>query len=278
MKKRKALGQHFLADRHVLNKIVKTINPQKDDLIIEVGAGKGALTFPLAARAQKVIAIERDRSLIPTLQRKKITSLIIIQADILKVDFKKLIESEKSGACQVKLVGNLPYSISSPLLFKLLPERRLFTECVFLLQKEVAQRIDANPGSKKYAPLSILFQIYFSTTIHDIIPPDAFAPPPQVESALISLVRRRHPLFTIQDDLLFMKFLKGAFRHRRKILHNNLERLGFSTSLIDKAYHTLGIEKEKRAEQLPIAQFIDLYGFLSSETNPEGKNPKTRAL
>jgi len=263
MKKRKALGQHFLVDRHVLNKIVNTIDPQKDDLIIEVGPGKGALTSPLAIRAQKVIAIERDSSLIPTLQQKRLSSLKIIEADILKVDLEKLVEGEKNIGFRVKLVGNLPYSISSPLLFKLFSQKELFTACVFLLQKEVAQRLDAQPGSKKYAPISILFQIYFQTTIHDIIPPQAFAPPPRVESALISLVRRRHPLFSIRDDVLFMKFLRGAFRHRRKTLYNNLERLDFSPSLIIKAIHTLGIKNDVRPEQLPIAQYIELYDFLS---------------
>ncbi len=236
-------------------------------LIIEVGAGKGALTSPLAIKAQKVIAIERDNSLIPALQRKKLSSLKIIEADILKVDLNKLIEREKDIARQVKLVGNLPYSISTPLLFKLFPLRELFTACVFLLQKEVAQRINAHPGSKKYAPISILFQIYFHISIHDIIPPQAFTPPPQVESALISLVRRRFPLFSIQNDGLFMKFLKGAFRHRRKTLHNNLERLNFSPTLIHKAFLTLGIKNDIRPEQLSIAQCIDLYDLLSSEMN-----------
>lgn len=270
MKKRKALGQHFLVNHRVLHRIVKTINPQKDDLIIEVGAGRGALTFALSETAQKVIAIERDPFFIPALQRKKYPSLEIIEADILKVDLRRLIEGEKSPVRQVKLVGNLPYSISSPLLFKILPERELFTSCVFLLQKEVAQRIDASPGSKTYAPLSILFQIYFSTTIHELIPPQAFAPPPKVESALISLVRRPHPLFSIQDDELFMKFLKGLFRHRRKTLHNNLERMGVARTMIDKAFHTLGLEKDKRAEQLLILECIDLYDLLSSEANSNG--------
>jgi len=267
MNKRKALGQHFLVDRRVLDRIVKTIDPQQDDLIIEVGAGKGALTFALSEKAQKVIAIEKDRSLIPTLQRKKLPSLTIIEDDILKVDFKELIEGEKNRVRQVKLVGNLPYSISSPLLFKLLPARDLFTRWVFLLQKEVAQRIDATPGSKKYAPLSILFQIYFSTTLHEVIPAAAFNPPPKVESALISLVRRLDPLFPIQNDNQFMKFLKAAFRHRRKTLWNNLEKMGFSPTMIHQAFRSLGLERDQRAEQLPISQFIDLYAFFSSALN-----------
>ncbi len=271
--KRKALGQHFLVDRHVLQRIVKTIDPQPEDLIIEVGPGKGALTYALTEKAQKVIAIERDRSFIPALRRKRFASLQVTEADILKVDFKELVEGEKSRVQQVKLVGNLPYSISSPLLFKILPERELFARCVFLLQKEVAQRIDAAPGSKRYAPLSILFQIYFSTTIHEIIPPQAFAPPPRVESALISLERRQDPLFIIQDEDHFMAFLKGAFQQRRKTLRNNLEKMGFSFITIDEALHSLGLAQGSRAEQLPIPLFIDLYTLLSSGARSVRKNP-----
>lgn len=271
--KRKALGQHFLVDRRVLHRIVKAIDPHPDDLIIEVGPGKGVLTFALSGKAQKVIAIERDHSFIPVLQRKRHASLQIMEADILKVNFKELVEDEKGRDRNIKLVGNLPYSISSPLLFKILPERELFTRCVFLLQKEVALRIDAGPGSKRYAPLSIVFQIYFSTTIHEIIPPQAFVPPPRVESALISLVRRQEPLFIIQDDDHFLKFLKGAFQQRRKILRNNLEKMGFSLTTIDEAFHTLGLEQRLRAEQLPIPQFIDLFGLLSSQARSDRKIP-----
>ena len=273
MTRRKALGQHFLVDRRVLHRIVKTIDPRPEDLIIEIGPGKGALTFALTEKAQKVIAIERDQSFIPALERKKPSSLQVIEADILKVDLKRLIKHEKSPGQQIKLVGNLPYSISSPLLFKILPKRELFARCVFLLQKEVAQRIDAAPGSKRYAPLSILFQIYFSTTIHEVIPPRAFAPPPRVESALISLVRRKDPLFVIQDEDHFMTFLKGAFQQRRKKLRNNLERMGFSFPMIDDALHTLGLKQGLRAEQLPIPQFFDLYTLLSSGARSDRKKP-----
>ncbi len=273
MTKRKALGQHFLVDRRVLHRIVKTIDPQPEDLIIEVGPGKGALTFALTEKAQKVIAVERDRSFIPALRRKKLSSLQVIEADILTVDFKELVEREKRRIQHVKLVGNLPYSISSPLLFKILPERERFTRCVFLLQKEVAQRIDAAPGSKRYAPLSILFQIYFSTTIHEVVPPQAFAPPPRVESALISLMRRQDPLFIIQDEDHFMTFLKGTFQQRRKTLRNNLTKMGFSFMTIDKAFHTLDLAQGLRAEQLPIPQFIDLYTLLSSGARSARKSP-----
>ena len=263
--RRKALGQHFLTSRSLLRKIIKTINPQLEDLIIEIGPGKGVLTSPLGEKAGKVIAIEKDSTLIPTLRSKHVPRLLILEKDVLKVDFKKLLEKEKDAFKKVKLVGNLPYSISSPLLFKVLQSKELFSECIFLLQKEVAQRVCAKPGSKKFAPLSIIFQIHFSAQIHTIIPPGAFSPPPQVESALISLKRRRFPLFHIENEAHFIEFLKGTFRHRRKTLRNNLERLNFSSSLIHKAFQNLDIKKDARPEQLTISQFVNLFEIIHSE-------------
>lgn len=254
------MGQHFLKNRAVLKKIIQHISPHKEDLIIEIGAGKGVLTFPLAAKAGKVIAIEKDPSFIPLLQRKNIPNLTILEKDILKVDFCELIKVQNFKH-KVKLVGNLPYSLSSPLLFKVLRERELFSECVFLLQKEVAERICSQPGSKNYAPLSILFQIHFFANVHFRVPPECFSPPPKVYSALISLKRRDRPLFFIEKEEFFQKFLKGAFEHRRKILRNNLEKLNLPLSFIDEALHKYGIERNLRPEQLSISQFVALFNF-----------------
>lgn len=259
--RRKALGQHFLVSRRVLKKIIQTIDPQPQDLIIEIGPGKGALTFPLAKKAGKVIAIEKDISLASNL-RRKMPHLLLVEGDVLRVDFRELLEKEKSPPASVKLVGNLPYSISSPLLFKLLSERKLFSRCVFLLQKEVAQRIGSPSGSKKFAPLSILFQISFAVDICTIIPPEAFSPPPKVESALISLKKREKPLFVLEDEGSFLNFLKAAFRHRRKTLLNNLKGLNLSSTLIEKALQKCGVEKAARAEQLTISQFVSLFHIL----------------
>jgi len=256
----KAMGQHFLKDHAVLKKIILHISPQKNDLVIEIGAGKGALTFPLTATAGKVIAIEKDSAFIPFLQRKNIPNLTIVEEDILKVDFSQLIKAPDFKN-KVKLVGNLPYSLSSPLLFKVLQEKKLFSECIFLLQKEVAERICGQPGSKNYAPLSILFQIHFSTKLLFLVPPKCFSPPPKVYSALISLKRKDHPLFLIKQEELFRQFLKGAFKHRRKILRNNFEKFNFPLPLIDKALDKFGIERNLRPEQLSISQFVALFNF-----------------
>lgn len=271
MSKRKALGQHFLVSRSVLTKIIEVISPQKDDFIIEIGAGRGALTFPLAERCAKVIAIEKDKSLIPLLLEKKKDNVVVICQDALKIDFRELLDEEPSYKGRVKLVGNLPYVISSPLLFKALEEKDLFSECVFLLQKEVAERIIAQPGSKKYAPLSILFQMEYETKLHLIIAPGSFSPPPQVQSALISFKRRPAPFFSIKNKDLFRSFLRTAFAKRRKTLLNNLKSFIFPLPLIREALDRASIREDARAEQVSIAEFVSLFDFLSgSFPNAQG--------
>ena len=266
-RRRKALGQHFLKNRAVLEKILQVISPDENDLVIEIGAGKGALTFPLAERAGKVIAIEKDPCLIPFLLKRSFPNLMIMEKDILRVDFREIISKEEKFKRGVKLVGNLPYSLSSPLLFKVLKNKELFTECIFLLQKEFAQRICGQPGSKNYAPLSIFFQIYFFAKIHFLVSPDSFSPAPKVDSALISLKRRRQLLFLINNEELFHRFLKAAFRHRRKILANNLKMINLPLSRINDAYKKLCLEKNIRPEQLTISKFVALYNFFYQQSS-----------
>ena len=261
-------GQHFLADSKVLKKIVRVIDPQAEDLIIEIGAGKGALTFPLAQKARAVIAIEKDRELVPVLERGKLDNLKIVEKDVLRVDFKELVAAAASRTDRVKMVGNLPYSISSPLMFKMLEDKGLFPRCVFLVQKEVAERICAQPGSKKYAPLSILVHNYFSARVHCLVHPGSFSPPPRVESALISLERRASPLFEIPDEPLFLKFLQEAFRHRRKILLNNLRKSRFLPNLVQAAYEALSLPRTARPEELSLEQFVRLFNLLEASQIP----------
>lgn len=266
----KTFGQHFLKNPFVIKKIVHCIAPEKNDLIIEIGAGKGALTFFLAEKSGKLIAVEKDRNLIPFLRKKEYFNLEILEGDILKIDLGELIKREKNSLEKVKLVGSLPYSISSPLLFKILAEKELFQKCIFLLQKEVGERICAQPGSKKYAPLSVIFQIYFEAKVHFYVSPKSFSPPPKVESALISLTKREKPLFLIEKKSEFLKFLKGSFRHRRKTLFNNLLRLNYPHSLLKHAFQNFNLENSARAEELPIRQFMDLFIFLAE--NPINDN------
>jgi len=259
--KRKALGQHFLKSRTVLNRIIRSISPQSQDLIIEIGAGKGALTFPLAEKAGHVIAVEKDPHLIPFLEKRCFPNLTILEEDVLKVNFHQLVKRENFRG-SVKLVGNLPYSLSSPLLQKVIEEKELISKCVFLLQKEVAERLSGQPGSKSYAPLSILFQNHFLIKIHLTVSPGCFSPPPKVDSALVSLQKRSRPLFSIKNEELFRDFLRGCFKHRRKILRKNLEKFDISLSAIDKAYQKFSLERNLRPEQLPLSQFVELFRFL----------------
>lgn len=254
------MGQHFLNDRHVLKKIIKVIDPQPEELIIEIGAGKGALTFPLLKKGARVIAIEKDTILTARLKSQSPSNLTILEGDVLQINFETLVQKK-----QAKLVGNLPYSISSPLLSKVMENRVFFPVCTFLLQKEFALRLCAQPGNKKYAPLSILFQNIFSIQLHFQVSPHSFSPAPEVESALISLYRRSHPQFLISDQDRFRKFLKGAFRSRRKKLSNNLKNIPLPVFVIKKSLRTSGIEEAKRPEEVSLSQFVALFNILHSE-------------
>lgn len=279
MSKAKALGQHFLTDRSILRKIVDIIDPKKDELIIEIGAGKGALTFPLAERSGKVIAIEKDKGLIPFLKASDKENIVVLEHDILRVNFRDLVSGERAFPGKVKLAGNLPYSISSPLLFKILKDKDLFSAGVFLLQKEVAERLGAQPGSKHYAPLSILFQMHFDIRLRFTLAPGTFSPPPKVQSTLVLLEKRPRPLFDITDEGRFRGFLRAAFAQRRKTLLNNLKALPLPSLQLKESFRRLDLEENIRAEQLSIGRFVSLFGLLEPDLDflhpPLGKEKAT---
>ena len=269
MTRRKALGQHFLASRAVLQKIISVISPRKNEVIIEIGAGKGALTALLADLAGRVIAIEKDRTLIPDLFNLGRDNLTVIERDVLKIDFEELLAKETRPGERVKLVGNLPYSISTPLLFRILEKKGLFHECVFLLQKEVAERLAARPGSKAYASMSILFQIDYEIRLHFPVLPGSFTPPPRVISALVSLKKRDRPLVTIRDERPFRNFLRLSFASRRKTLLNNLRAYPVVLPEIKDVLGRLGLPQNARAEQVPIELFAQLFQSLQGlKTGP----------
>ncbi len=263
MTKRKALGQHFLANRHILAKIIAVIDPRGDELIIEVGPGKGALTFPLAARCGRLIAIEKDPGLIPWLLEKKPENVVILEQDVLEADIGQLLRREGRPGGPVKVVGNLPYSISTPFLFKILEDQGPVSKGVFLLQKEVAERVAARPGSKQRAPMSMLFEIDFEVRLRFTVPPGAFSPPPRVQSALVSLEKRAFPLFEVEDRAGFRRFLRAAFAERRKTLGNNLRKLGLSAEPVKRALAAASLDDRVRAEQVDTARFVELFGLLS---------------
>jgi 16S rRNA (adenine1518-N6/adenine1519-N6)-dimethyltransferase len=257
--RRKALGQHFLKDRGSLQKIVKIIAPVPEDTIIEIGAGKGILTFALAKSDCQVIAIEKDPAFINDLRKPDFPNLTVLEADVLKTDLVELAPGREA-----KIVGNLPYSISSPVLFQVLSAKDSFSLCVFLLQKEVAERLCASPGTKKYAPLSILFENHFERKLRFIVSPESFSPPPKVESALVSLEKRVKPLFSFIEEKRFQAFLKTCFRHRRKTLVNNLKFLTLEEKTIQQAFSQAGLDSLIRAEALTLAQFAGLFRCLEN--------------
>jgi 16S rRNA (adenine1518-N6/adenine1519-N6)-dimethyltransferase len=256
--RRHALGQHFLVNRSVLDKIVRTIAPEASDVIVEIGPGRGALTFLLAGRAGRVIAVEKDADFVPPLRARAGPNLTIVESDILETDLHGLLAGT-SGSGKAKLVGNLPYSVSSPILFMALDAQALFAKCVFLVQKEVAERVCGRPGTKNHSAVSILIQNRFDARVEFRVSPGSFSPPPKVDSALLSLTRRDAPLFPGVDEATFRIFLRAAFAHRRKRLAKNLEMSGIPRARVEGAYGTLGIPRNARAEELPADRLVALY-------------------
>ncbi|MGZ5454006.1 MAG: 16S rRNA (adenine(1518)-N(6)/adenine(1519)-N(6))-dimethyltransferase RsmA [Candidatus Aminicenantales bacterium] len=259
--RRHALGQHFLTNPGVLRKIVGVIDPKPGDVIVEIGAGKGVLTAALAESAGRVIAIEKDERLIPGLREKMPANVEVLHGDILRTDLRQV--SKAAGVPALRLVGNIPYSISSPLLFRVLDERGILSDCVFLLQKEVAARVAARPGTKSYAPLGILLQNEFETRIEFTVAPGSFSPPPKVQSALLTLRRRLSPVHSGAADEPFRAFLRAAFAERRKMLWKNLSRRATPAAL-ETAYAEQGLARTVRAEDLSPDLLFALFRTLHS--------------
>jgi 16S rRNA (adenine1518-N6/adenine1519-N6)-dimethyltransferase len=267
--RRHALGQHFLASSGVLEKIIRVLDPGPDDRILEIGAGRGELTFPLANKAGRVVAIEMDERLAGALKPRVPANVEVVVADVLRLDLRTLAE-DGSGrhARAVKVVGNLPYAISSPLLFKLIEERAAFDRGVFLVQREVANRACAKPGSRDYAPVSILLDLYFSAAVRFAVHAGSFVPPPKVESAVISLDKRPHPQYAVADERAFVRFLHDAFRRRRKTLFNNMTAAGRESARVEKIFDELGLERTVRPEQTDPGRFAALFNALHGREKP----------
>lgn len=249
---KKHYGQHFLHERGIIERIVAAIAPQPGDRIVEIGPGEGALTLPLLDAARTLTAIELDAELIDPLRvaaqsRGKLT---IIHADVLEVDFTAL-----AGAGKLRLAGNLPYYVSSPILFHCLEHARAITDMVFMLQKEVVDRMAASPGSKTYGRLSVMLQLACKVEPLLRVPPGAFRPPPQVESAVVRLVPHAAPLDSQVDHAKVEAIVRAAFGQRRKTLANAL-----SGVLDSEAIRAAGIDPRARAETLSPAQYVQLAG------------------
>ncbi len=247
---KKQLGQHFLADRHYIDKIVMAVNPKDGDRLVEIGPGQGAITLPLLRVHPKLTVIEFDRDLIAplTAAAQPLGDLTIVQGDVLRVDFTALAAGEP-----IRLVGNLPYNISSPILFHALEHAAVVRDMHFMLQKEVVDRMAAGPGSKVYGRLSVMLQAYCQVTSLFVVPPGAFRPPPKVDSAVVRLVPRDPASITIADHKRFAEVVKAAFGQRRKTLRNALNNVVTAEQFV-----AAGVRPDARAEQLDVAEFIAL--------------------
>jgi len=248
----KRFGQHFLVDKNVIRKIIDVIGPG-EETILEIGAGKGALTIPLSGLCKRLIAVERDKKFADFLRRKNLRNVEIVESDILTIDLRGLVRDE------IVVVGNLPYYISKKIIGWFLKEKELIKRGVFMLQKEVAERLCSKPGSKSYSSLSIHTQIFFETKIHFNVGSRSFSPPPQVSSSLVELKKRDEPLVKIDNESEFIDFLKNSFAKRRKTLLNNLILMGFEKNKIFKIFESLSIEPNKRPEEIGIENFYNLW-------------------
>ena len=247
---KKHLGQNFLHERGVVDRIVLAIDPRPGDRIVEIGPGQGALTLPLLDRHGALTAIEFDRDLLQPLAAAASThgELTLVAADVLGVDFTQLAEGG-----QIRLVGNLPYNLSSPILFHALDHAAAVRDMHFMLQKEVVERMAAAPGNKVYGRLSVMLQAYCTVTPLFTVAPGAFRPAPKVDSAVVRLVPRGADSIGIDDPRRFAQIVRAAFGQRRKTLRNALDGV-----LDSSAMHAVGVRPELRAEQLAVADFIRL--------------------
>ena len=265
-KTKKRLGQNFLVDENVINRILQEVNPE--DTVLEIGAGAGFVTEQLVKKAKKVYAVEIDEEAVSVLQKIDAPNLEIIHNDILKTQLKDF-EEEK-----FKIIANIPYYITSPILLHLLGEiddlnnenRSRISEIVLMVQLEVAQRLAANSNSpsKQYGLLSILAQFYADVDIIQRVPAKSFYPAPKVESALVKLKIRKEPLIKLDDYKFFRKVIKACFSTRRKNIKNSLLNGGFSKEQTTTALNRLNIPESTRGETLSIQQLADLSAELKS--------------
>ncbi len=257
---KKALGQHFLHERGVIDKMLLAIDPRPGDRFVEIGPGQGALTFPLLARHGALTAIEFDRDLLAplTAQARAHGELTLVHSDVMNVDLSALAR-EVDGDARIRLVGNLPYNLSSPILFHALDHAAAIRDMHFMLQKEVVDRMAAAPGGKVYGRLSVMLQAYCRVTALFKVPPGAFRPPPKVDSAVVRLVPKAPAEIGIADPKRFADIVRAAFGQRRKTLRNALG--GTCTA---EEIAAAGIDPQIRAERLEVADFVRLANLAPS--------------
>lgn len=252
----KSLGQNFLVDESVTKDIVLGAEVTDEDLVIEIGPGVGTLTEQLLNKAKRVVAIELDSALIPILQNElgDNQKFMLIHDDALKVDFNEIIGEEKS----VKLVANLPYYVTTPIVVKLLKEDYKFKSLTIMIQKEVAERMNAEPGTKDYGALSLLVQYYCNSSIVRNVPPQSFIPRPKVDSIVIRLDRLEKPKVQLDNEKLFFDIIRSSFNMRRKTLWNGVKSIGLDKEKLQLAFDNADIDPKRRGETLSIQEFATL--------------------
>ena len=263
----KSLGQTFLIDDNVIDRILAGARLSEGDKIIEVGPGIGTLTREMGKVADKVVAIEIDKTLIPILKEtlEDLDNIEVVNQDILKVDVEKLVEDKLDGG-PVKLVANLPYYITTPIVMKFLEENIPVTDRVVMVQKEVADRMNAEPGTKDYGALSVAVQYYCDTEIVAKAPRHMFVPQPNVDSTVIGLHVREERKYPVENEEIFFKTVKASFGQRRKTLLNSLGGLGFlNKEEIKEALQEANIDEKRRGETLTIEEFAILANVINSK-------------
>ena len=268
---KKSFGQNFLTDTNILQKIVDTAEIDDQVNVIEIGPGIGALTEFLAERATQVMAFEIDHRLVPILADtlRDFDNVTVVNEDILKVDLAQHIQNFKNPDLPIKVVANLPYYITTPILMHLIESGIPFSEFVVMMQKEVADRISAQPNTKAYGSLSIAVQYYMTAKVAFIVPRTVFVPAPNVDSAILKMVRRPEPAVAVEDESFFFKVSKASFTHRRKTLWNNLTGYFGKTEEVKdkltKALDQAGLSPSVRGEALSLAEFASLADALKGQ-------------
>lgn len=264
----KKFGQNFLIDTHVLEKIISAAGITKDDCVLEIGPGIGTMTQYLAENAGHVVAVEIDRNLIPILKETlaDYNNVTVINEDILRVDIKALAE-EYNGGKPIKVVANLPYYITTPIIMGLFESGVPIDNITVMVQKEVADRMKEGPGSKDYGALSLAVQYYAEPEIVANVPPNCFIPRPNVGSAVIRLTRHKEMLVEVKDPALMFKIIRASFNQRRKTLQNglgNASELLYTKEQIAAAIAEMGLTPTIRGEALSLAQFAQLSDILGA--------------
>lgn len=262
----KKFGQNFLIDSHVLDKIIAAAGVTKDDVVLEIGPGFGTMTQYLAEAAREVIAVEIDKTLIPILQETlaDYDNVTLINEDILKVDIGALVE-EKNGGRPIKVVANLPYYITTPIIMGLFESHVPLENITVMVQKEVASRMQAGPGTKDYGALSLAVQFYAEPYIVANVPPNCFIPRPNVGSAVIRLTRWDNPPVKVKNEKFMFSLIRASFNQRRKTLQNSLVNggVGVTKEQVVTALETMGLSATIRGEALTLEQFAALSDLLS---------------